>query len=315
MPKVITIVGPTSSGKTSLALSLCQKFNGQVISADSRQIYKHMDIGTGKLPINKSASTQHKIVKDDCKWQIEGIDMWGYDLTTPGSFYSAYEFAEFARNKILDLQKQNTPVFLVGGTGFYVDTVAGKINLDEIPANQKLRKDLEKMSTAQLQTKLQNLDATVYAKIDTKNPMRLMRAIEKATQPKNQPTKMLPTLENTQFIYIGLTAPRETLYARTDAWLEQVWQNGLLDETQNLIKAGFTNTPQLNGLIYKSAKAFLAGTLTAQDAIQRAKYDLHSYIRRQQTWFKKNPDTTWFDICEKTFSQKVEDVVKSILDG
>src|SRR4030042_4789177 len=141
--KVYIILGPTSSGKTSLAVNLCKKFNGEIISADSRQVYKNMDIGTGKLPINSNAT----VVKGDEKWTIDGVNIWGYDLTTPDKFFSGYDFALFALNKAAELLKAEKTVFLVGGTGFYIDLFTGNVKPSTIKPNFEMRKELENLTT------------------------------------------------------------------------------------------------------------------------------------------------------------------------
>jgi len=303
--KIITIVGPTSTGKTSLSLELCKEFNGEIISADSRQIFKYMDIGTGKNPINSDVLT----IKSDQVWTLNGINIWGYDLTEPGKYFSAYDYANFALNKISQSDKN---IFLTGGTGFYIDIVTGRLTVTQSKPNFELRKRLETLSLAELQNLL---SAKALSKIDKQNPARLIRAIEKESSDKTNESPALPRLKNTEFKYIGLTAPREILYKKTDEWLEKVWNSGLLDEIEFLIQKGYESTPQLNGLIYRTAKSFIKGQIGGEEAKQKAKFDLHAYVRRQQTWFKKNQDIIWFDVTQPDYRKKLTNHVKFILDG
>lgn len=298
--KVIVICGPTSSGKTSLGLELATKVSGEIISADSRQIYKHMNVGTGKVPIKTSA----KIEQFSDHWTINEVPVYGYDLVEPGQYFSAYDFYKYAAKKIMDITTKGKTPLLIGGTGFYIDTVTGKVNLEKKQPNFELRKQLEHLNLEELQKKLQKLNPEIYSKIDQKNPARLTRAIEKELTAKDtQPEKY--KLKDYEFTYIGATAPREVLYKRVDSWLEKIWPE-LLKETKKLIEMGYGNTPQIKGLIYKSVP---------DNNMQKAKFDLHGYIRRQLTWFKKNPNITWLDITQENLSEKALNIVKSVIDG
>jgi len=300
MNNILIICGPTSSGKTSLSLKICEKFNGEIISADSRQIYKYMDIGTGKVPINSDI----KIKKHNNYWEFNGVKIWGYDLVKPDEYYSAYDFALFALNKTRELIEKGKKVFLTGGTGFYIDLFTGRKKPARIQPDFKLRKELEKLSLEELQEQLTSLNLDEYNRIDDNNPIRLIRAIEKEISdfPMTPP---LPYLDNSNFYYVGLNGPRDFLYHKADLWLENVWKNGLLQEVRKLIKMGFLNSRKLRGLIYSTVLDYFDNKLAEEDAIQRAKFDIHHYIRRQLTWFRKNKHIKWFDINEDDFEEKV----------
>jgi tRNA dimethylallyltransferase len=308
--RVFVIVGPTSSGKTSLALNLCREFKGEVVSADSRQIYKYMDIGTGKIPPGSDLTVK----KGELKWVFNGINVWGYDLVKPGEYFSAYDYALFTLNKIKELGTLEKTTFLVGGTGFYVDAVSGRVPIKGGKPDLVLRSELEKLPLDSLREKLTSLNLGAPHKIDINNRVRLIRAIEKEIMGKNNATP-LPYLKNAEFVYFGLTADRKLLYEGADRWLDNVWGGGLLEEVSGLIDKGFADTPQLKGLVYKSAFDFVKNASGEKEAVQRAKYDLHAYIRRQITWFKKNPEIEWFDVTERNFSQKIYNKVKSKVDG
>ena len=306
--KTFVILGPTSSGKTSLALELCRRYRGEIISADSRQVYKYMDIGTGKAPVGEALS----IKRGSKKWVVDNVNIWGYDLVYPGEYSSAYDFAQFALPKIEEIENTGTTAILVGGTGFYIETVTGKTKISAIKPDYELRKILEDQDIAELQQKLMSLNLKVFDTIDRNNKVRLIRAIERELV-KNTDATPLPYPDPDSFVYIGLTSDRSVLYKKADMWLDAVWASGLLDEVHCLINLGFADTPQIRGLVYKSALAYINNEKTEQDAIQRAKYDLHSYVRRQQTWFKRIPEIIWFDISDKNFSQKVFDTVESYI--
>ena len=303
--KVYIILGPTCTGKTSLAIEFCKKCGGEIVSADSRQVYKYMDIGTGKLPVDLSIPVE----KIDKKWIFDGVNIWGYDLVTPDKYFSAYDYAQFALPKIKDILGEDKGVFLVGGTGFYIDIVTGRKKPAGTKPDFELRKALETTPTKNLLTWLTSLNPEKLEIIDTKNRARIIRALEIELRREKTNTTPLPYLQNIKFIFIGLTAPREVLYEKVDVWLENIWGNGLLDEVKNLLDMGFGNSPKLHGLVYKSAVDFLEKKISEDAAKQRAKFDLHAYVRRQQTWFKKNKEIEWFDITNEELSANVENLL------
>lgn len=303
--KIFAIVGPTSTGKTSLSVELCKKLDGEIISADSRQVYKHMDVGTGKLPLGSST----KIQKGDGFWDFGDVRVWGYDLITPDQYFSSYDYAKYALGKSADLLNKGKNVFLVGGTGFYVDAVTGRIDLNNnVKPDFELRSQLEKMPLEELRGLLTSLNLEAFEKIDENNPVRLIRAIEKEKAKKIAATS-LPR-PDTEFIYIGLTGPRDFLYQRVDSWAEEIWQKGLIPETEKLLAMDFGSYPPLRGLVYKSAVSFIKKEIGETDAVQRIRFDLHAYIRRQQTWFKKNQNIKWFDISNDSHRESVYNFIR-----
>lgn len=301
-----TIVGPTSSGKTSLALRLCKEHGGVIVSADSRQIYKYMDLGTGKIPVD----AQYSIEKAEDHMLIDSIPIYGIDLVTPAQSYSVFSYAQYAINKLNELftDKSVGNVFLVGGTGFYIDVVCGKMKVEGGDPDYTFRQVLETKSLGELQDMVKVASSTIAEKIDLKNKVRLIRALERLQSPKQ--TQTLPEILKQPDAIIGLTADRETLYTRADNWLEHIWEHGLVEEVQYLIKMGYEHTRPVNGLVYKSVLDMLAKRLTEEEAQQRAKFDLHSYIRRQQTWFKKNDSIVWLTTGKDGVSNIALDLVK-----
>lgn len=326
--KTIVVVGPTCTGKTSLAIKLCRQFNGSIVSADSRQVVRHMDIGTGKIPAGEA---MQQVKKTDDSWILDGVNIYGYDLVNPDEYFSAYDYKNYCGKLFPRISLDGKNIFLVGGTGFYVDAITGKNVLEGGGPNMKLRQELELLSVDELAEKLLSLDGETYKSIDIRNPARLVRAIEKASQrtstnheDKNSNQERLEHEEQrrennirkliTPTIYIGLTAGREVLYSRADSWVEQVFNDQLFEEVKNIQKQ-FPESHRLNGLIYKSALDYLAGNATLEKAKERAKFDIHSYIRRQQTWFKRNQEISWFDITQKNFDAEVSSLVESKLHG
>lgn len=302
---VVVILGPTSSGKTSLSLGMCLKNGGEIISADSRQIYKYMDVGTGKLPMEGFETRK----KDSQSWTINGVKIWGYDLALPNQYFSAFDYASLALEKIKYLTDNNIPVLVVGGTGFYIDILTGRIKPSYIKPHHEYRTHLAGKTLVELQTELKNRDSGAYQLIDINNKVRLIRALEKIEFASYKEGQKLNYLENIKFKYLGLTGERTVLYKRVDSWLEFIWKHGLLEETEGLLRMGFGESPQLKGLIYKSAVSFLNKTCPSEQAKQQAKHDLHAYIRRQQTYFKKIPTIRWFDPAEDNYIQKMYNVI------
>ncbi len=305
---IFIILGPTSSGKTSLALSLCEKFDGEIISADSRQVCKFMDIGTGKVPVKSDINVQR------CAdyWKFNNIKIWGYDLVDPDQYFSGYDFANYALKKAKEILEKGKTVFLVGGTGFYIDLFTGKIKPSNVLPDMDLRSSLEQSSLSNLQNKLKKMNKDVYDQIDQKNKVRLIRAIEKELSVDVR-EETLPYIKNAKFNYIGLTSARESLYKRTDDWVNEIWRGGLTEEVKSLVEMGYENSPKIKGIVYKEVFDYLEGVLTKPEAIQKTKFNLHSYIRRQQTWFKKNNLIEWFDISKDDFKEIIYNRVKETL--
>ncbi len=341
---VFIILGPTSSGKTSLALKLCKKLNGEIISADSRQVVRYMNIGTGKIPFPLPVmlnSFQHlpngnppppkklkgfgplttKTKSETSPYVFDEVSIWGYDLIDPNEYFSGYDYANFAINKLQQILEQGKTAFLVGGTGFYIDLVTNRIKPALIEPNPELRKELGEMSLIHLQDILRKLNLAKFEKIDKNNRVRLIRAIEIAKSHSSHHPELenchsalagsipLPHLENVKFVYIGLTAPRETLYKNADNWLDSIWKNGLENEVSGLLKGPYSQSSKLKGLVYGETVAYLKKEISKKEAIQKSKFALHAYIKRQLTWFKKNTDITWFDITQDNFEQNIYNFV------
>lgn len=294
--EIVAIVGPTSSGKTELAIKLCKKYDREIISADSRQIYEYMDIGTNKTPQNRDYKKYHGF------WEIDNIRVWGYDLITPDKEYSAFKYVRYV-NSILPNINLKKKIFIVGGSGFYLDCLIGKIRLERAGKSGGLRKDLNKKTTNELLQILKDLRFDQPANFDINNRVRLIRAIEKLQSPiLNKEGKA--TKKSTDFItgnittksIIGLTAPREYLYDRADAWVDYIWGDNFYSELQGLISRGYDNYPAFQGLIYKQGLNYYKGLNSLEETLSLSKFAVHAYIRRQQTWFKRNKDIIWFDL-------------------
>ncbi len=266
MKKLLVIYGPTATGKTSLALSLARKFNGELISADSRQVYKGMDIGTGK-DIPKNA--RFKILdlgytnKKLGYYEIQETKLWGYDLVEPERDFSVAQYISIAEKIINNIWNRKKLPILVGGTGFYIKGVVDGINTLQIPRNEVLRRALEEKSADELLKILTKTDPVKSERMnvsDRKNPRRLIRAIEVAKYNKNIKTVLMIRIISTdeiESLFIGLTAPRDLLNERIEKRVEDRLKQGIEKEIVNLLKGGVSSNGQsMQSLGYKQWKDY-----------------------------------------------------------
>ncbi|MBN1162904.1 tRNA (adenosine(37)-N6)-dimethylallyltransferase MiaA [Patescibacteria group bacterium] len=299
--EAFVILGPTCSGKTSLALDLCKRCNGEIISADSRQVVKYMDIGTGKLPIDSKCIVK----KGDEVWTIDDIPIWGYDLTTPEQYFTGVDWVRGALERTKFLVEKGKKVFIVGGTGFYIDLFTGDKKPAAVKPDYELRKSLETTPTKNLLTWLMSLNPSSVDKLDTKNRVRIIRALEIELGKETRSSTPLPSLKNFSVKKVGLKSSRRLLYQHADQFVEEIWAKGLVKEIQKLLGMGYKDTTKMNGLIYKTGVQYVNGEVGEKDAIERIKFDMHAYIRRQQTYFKKMSNVDWYDIARDGFKEKI----------
>ena len=302
MGKVIVVVGPTATGKTDLAVSICKKFNGEIISVDSRQAYREMNIGTGKSLGDGS------------------IPIHLYDLVNPTERLNAYDYATYAWEKIEDFWSRGKLPFLVGGTGFYMDVILGHRILSGVGVDPKLRVGLEALSKEELAKRLSALDPQKLKTIDIHNKYRLVRAIEVLMQTKNSKTRdksESPKVKiggDWESLTIGLTSESSYLYNRADQRVNSMVEAGLVNEVKGLVKKYGWEVPGLNALGYRELKPYLESSIQLSEAVKKLKYDTHAYIRRQKTYFKKYFSSAyWFDISKPRFEEEVKSKVNLFL--
>ncbi|MGM0391092.1 MAG: tRNA (adenosine(37)-N6)-dimethylallyltransferase MiaA [Bacteroidota bacterium] len=298
---LISIVGPTAIGKTTLSIELARAFNTEILSSDSRQFYKEMKIGTA-VPSEEelSAAThhfiQHKSVEDS---------------------YSVGDFEREALLKTQNLFKQKDILIVVGGSGLYVKSLLE--GLDSFPEitpeiRTSLNKQFEKEGLEPLKLRLQELDPEIYEKTDTENPHRVIRALEIClgtgkpySSFLNQPKQERPF----QTISIGLTAPREEIYERINLRVDTMMAGGLLEEVKNLYPKRELNA--LNTVGYKELFAYLEGRYSLEEAVAEIKKNTRRFAKRQLTWFRKDKNIHWFDY--KTPSEEIIAFVKTEVSG
>jgi|Napbiome12C3dose_1001474.scaffolds.fasta_scaffold00015_79 tRNA dimethylallyltransferase len=306
--KLLVLLGPTSTGKTDIALQLAKKFNGELVACDSRQVYKDLDIGTGKLPGSGCI-----ISKGDGWWEMNGIKVWMYDVIKPTRQYTVFNYIKDASRVVDDIIVRGKLPMLTAGTGLYLKALLEGLPNLAVPIDLRLRKNLEKLSLNELQKKLQKISPQKWERLnssDRQNPRRLLRAIEIGTNVvTNDVTKGLTLAAD--ILKIGLTAPREVLYQRIDERVVERIEQGMIEEAGRLHKAGLTlaRMRQL-GLEYRIMADYLEDKIQGSgNLIKILQGKIHGYARRQMTWFKREKDVFWFDITDSSFSSKVENLV------
>jgi tRNA dimethylallyltransferase len=320
MKKLLVICGPTATGKTSLALHLAKELNGELVSADSRQVYKGMDIGTGKdIPENlKSQISNLKSGNNYVSfYEINGVRLWGYDLVNPEDEFSVSHYTTIAHAIIKDILLRGKLPILVGGTGFYIKSVVDGIASMIIPQDIQLRKELSENSAKDLFDILFDIDkpkALSLNNSDVGNPRRLIRAIEIAhwNKAKGQQDKHKRKTENYDTLFIGLNGARAVLYDRVETRVHARINNGFEREVLRLIESGVKWTDQsMQSLGYRQWKDYLNGICTKEESILEWIHQEQLYIKRQLTWFLKNKNITWFDVSDTHINTKVEQIVKT----
>ncbi|MBI5573776.1 MAG: tRNA (adenosine(37)-N6)-dimethylallyltransferase MiaA [Elusimicrobia bacterium] len=284
METVIVILGPTASGKTALAVKLAKKINGEIISADSRQIYKYMDIGTNK----------------PSKKQLKTVPHYLINIIEPTENFSAGNFVKLVNKKIKEIFKRKKIPIIVGGTGLYIKALID--GLIEIPSNKKIRTVLttycKKMGLTHCNKLLEKLDPETAKTIDSQNPVRVMRAIEICllTGKKFSELKKETKKSKYNFLIFGLSSDRNELYKKINARVDKMIKKGLIEETAKLIKKYTSKNVILQNTIgYSEIVKFLDGKLSKKEAIDLIKQNTRHYAKRQITWFKKEKRIIWFE--------------------
>ncbi len=285
---LITLIGATGVGKTALAIQIAQHFNGEIVGADSRQIYRHMEIGTAKpTPAERAAAPHHLI-----------------DLTDPDQPLTLAEYQALAYAAIENIHQRGKLPLLVGGTGQYVTAVLEGWQAPEVPPNAALRAELEALhaahGTAALVERLRALDPDSAARIDPHNARRLIRALEVCLisgQPFSQQRRKAPPPY--QVLEIGLQLPRQVLFPRLDTRIERMMSDGLLAEVEALRERGYDwRLPAMSGLGYAQLGAHLRGECSLEAAVAAIKRETRTFVRRQETWFRHHGAPQWFEATD-----------------
>lgn len=316
--RLLVVAGPTATGKTPLGIRLARKFNGQVISADSRQVFKEMDVGTGKdlLP----AANYKKVNKKVGGYYLyDETKVWGYDLVSPKDKFSVAEYVPIAREIIRRVWKKRELPILVGGTGLYIKGVVDGIETSSIPQNKRLRERLEGKKVEDLYEHLAKLSPIKAASLnasDRKNPRRLIRAIEIAQwevkgRKREEREGTGPLNSETNTLFIGLTAKKEELCERIGKRVEERIEKGIKEEIRKLLEMGVGWEDQaMDSLGYKQWRGHFEQGKKEDEIVKEWVKDECQYAKRQITWFKRDKRINWFDVYSKDYPENVEKTVK-----
>jgi len=294
--KILVIVGPTASGKSDLAVLLAQKVNGEVISADSRQVYKGLDIGSGK------------ITKDE----MRGIPHHLLSVADPQEKFTAANFKKLGEEKIEEIVERGKVPIIAGGSGFYIQSLVDNIVFPQVLPNNVLRRKLEKVSIQELYKRLVTLDPERAKTVDQKNKRRLIRAIEIVSVFHSVP-QMEEGSSNYDPLFIGIDLPDTKLKEKIHSRLLARIANGMIEEVKELQKEGISwKSLEEFGLEYRYIALYLQGKLSKEEMVVKLETEIWRFAKRQRTWFKRNKDILWFQSHEiKRIDETVEQFLKS----
>ena len=286
-PVVIVICGPTASGKTALSIELAKKINGEIVSADSMQIYKDMDIGSAKVTLD----------------EMQGIKHYLIDNVYPNERYSVANYKQDAKNAIEEILKKGKTPIVVGGTGLYIDSLIYEIEYKDIVINEEYRKELEKIRDEQgleiLYKKALEIDPEAMEKISHNDFKRITRILEiyEATGKTKTQQEAESRLNEIPYNYkvFAINYDREKLYERINKRVDIMLEKGLIQEVKNLLEKYNEFPTAMQGLGYKEVKQYFDGELLKEEMIEKLKQESRHYAKRQFTWFRKNKQTIWIN--------------------
>ena len=284
---LIVVAGPTASGKTGLAIDICKAVNGQVVSADSMQIYKHMDIGTAKPSQQEQDGIVHHLI----------------DIVPPTENFSLADYVNVAHETIAQVHGTGMAPVMAGGTGLYIDTVINNIDLAETEKDEALRQELAafaaKHGNEALHEKLKQPDPESHARLHPNDVKRVVRALEvlytsgQTISEHNRASRNRPSPYSA--LMMGIQWPREELYRRIDLRVDQMMCQGLLQEVETLVAAGLNEThTAMQAIGYKELLQYLAGSISQEEAIEKIKMESRRYAKRQLSWFARHGEMLWF---------------------
>lgn len=289
LPRVVCLVGPTSSGKTDLGLQIAKAFNGEIINADSRQIYKGFDIGTGK-PEGKRGSFDGQRA-----FMVEGVPHYLMDFLDPLKTFTVAEWRDKALVAIRGIIRRKHLPIVVGGTGLYIKSLVDNLQFPHVEPQPAMRKAFEGRPLEELVRLLLGLDSDAAQAVDLKNPRRVIRALEVATltgKPfTKQKTMGKPLIEPFQ---VGVRWPREQLFARIDGSIDKMLEQGWVEEIRSALKKGIPeNAPAMTSIGYRELMKYIKGEESFEQAVALTRQSVHRYAKRQETWFKRDQRIRW----------------------
>jgi tRNA dimethylallyltransferase len=277
--KIIVILGPTASGKSSLGIELAQMFNGEIISADSRQVYKGMDIGTGKVSRREQRLIPHHLL----------------DVASPKKQFTVSDFKRHLSKAIASVRSRGKIPFIVGGTAFYIYAGIDEWKIPEVKPNPKLRRELEKKSLKELQKILKKLDPRRFETIDKANRVRLVRAIEINIETGSPvPSSSVSASSSDKVLILGIKKDFAKLDKLINERVDQRLKQGMVAEVKKLLKSGISHRRLHQfGLEYRFISDYLQGKLEYGEMVSKLKIAIHQFARRQMTWFRRDPRIHW----------------------
>lgn len=309
LSKIVGVVGPTASGKTALAIEIAKKYNGEIVSCDSMQIYKYMNIGTAKPSYDEMQGIPHHLI----------------DIIEPSQSFNVAEFSQMAKECISDILNRGKLPILAGGTGLYFDSVIKNIKFTEIGHNEEYCKELENLALIHgneyVHNVLKEIDEASANVIHPNNLRRVIRALEiykvsgKTMTQCNEESIQPPLYEP---IIIGINMDRELLYDRINKRVDIMMENGLIDEVKHILSMGIDqNSTAMQAIGYKELVKYLNRSLGLDEAIEEIKLESRRYAKRQLTWFRKNKDIHWVllqkDYIFDTIHEKSFTILKNLL--
>ncbi|MSQ15537.1 MAG: tRNA (adenosine(37)-N6)-dimethylallyltransferase MiaA [Dehalococcoidia bacterium] len=297
-PPLIAIVGPTAVGKTAASIRLASRLNGEIVSADSRQVYRYMDIGTAKPIIEERAAIPHHII----------------DVAEPDQPYNVALFSDDATAAVQAILSHGKTPLMVGGSGLYVKAIISGLALPNVAPDPAFRSELEALAAREgndaVWQELNTVDPHAAQSVGHHNLRRMIRALEvwRLTGiPFSQQSRAKPPPWD--ITVIGLTMERHELYRRIDERVDRMIESGLFEETKSLVEMGYSwDLPSMSGLGYKQVGEYLRGESSIEDAVQKIKHQTHRYVRQQYTWFSLNdPKIQWFDASKEGIIDAVYD--------
>ena len=287
-PKVVAVVGTNASGKSALGIELAKRYGGEVISADSRQVFKGLDLGSGKVTAEEMQGVVHHLI----------------DVREPNEFFSMADFQKMSYAAIEDIRARGRLPMIVGGTGLYVDSVLDGYVLSDKEPDLAYRAELEKLTTPELYDMLMGLMPD--AQVDRYNRNRVMRMIERI----HDGDSAVPTKEKRyESLRLGVSWPRDVLGQRIDERLERRLQEGMIEEVQGLMDRGATTEFLLGlGLEYRFITQYLLGEMGREEMLEKLAIAIKQFAKRQMTWFRRNPDIVWLDMAGDYVGQACEAV-------
>ncbi|AWP36834.1 tRNA (adenosine(37)-N6)-dimethylallyltransferase MiaA [Heyndrickxia coagulans] len=304
--KLIVLIGPTASGKTALSIRLAKKFNAEIISGDSMQVYRGMDIGTAKIT----------------QVEMEGIPHHLIDIKNPDESFSVAEFQQLVREKISDIASRGKLPMIVGGTGLYIQSVLYDYRFSDIAGDPAYRAELEKIARREgpglLYKLLEKTDPESAAKIHPHNVRRVIRALE-VCHFSGRTMQDYKKQQQDEPLYcaalIGLVMEREKLYQRINERVDQMMERGLIEEVRKLYDKNLRGVQSIQAIGYKELYDYFDGRMTLDEAVSRLKQNTRRFAKRQLTWFRNKMEIEWFDMTKEEEKEKKFEEISAFIAG